>query len=120
MRTLVASFAVAAGLVAAPAGAQTLEQSMDAEMRAAQIRDLQVMADRQAVAQHNELMMLEAQMRTQAALSQVQAQNYRPILPSPPLTGAPPQIDTSRMAHIPDDRLEASNAAVQAAVRNRR
>jgi hypothetical protein len=89
-------------------------------MRDAQIRDLQSMADRQAVAQHNELIMLEAQMRTQAALSQVQAQSYRPILPSPPLTGAPPQIDTGRMAQIPDDRLEASNAAVQAVVRSRR
>ena len=119
MRALAISFALAA-LAAGPAGAQSLQSSMDAELRAAQLRDLQSMADRQAVAQHNELMMLDAQLRTQRALSDVQAQNYRPILPTSPRTGAPPQIDTSRLASIPDAKLEASNAAVRAAAENRR
>ena len=120
MRALAASLALALSSAAGPSGAQSLQQTMDAELRAAQLRDLQVMADRRAVAQHNELMTLEAQLRTLRALSDVQAQNYRPTLPSPPPSGAPPQIDTSRLASIPDAKLAASNAAVKAAAENRR
>jgi len=119
MRALAACLIVFS-LTAVPAGAQTLQQSMDAELRASALRDLQSMADQRAVAQHNELMNLEAQIRTQRALSDVQAQSYRPILATPPSSGAQPQIDTSRLASIPDSRLAASNAAVKAAAENRR
>ena len=118
MRVMVLSFAAALGLLAASAGAQTLQQSIGAELRAGSLLDQQVIMDRQAVQLHNDLMLLDAQLRTQRALSDVQAQNYRPILPTP-RTGAP-QIDTGRLASIPDARLEASNAAVKAAAENRR
>jgi hypothetical protein len=120
MRVLIPGLAAALVLAAASAGAQPLPGSLDAELRAGAARDLQVTLDRQAVQQHNDLMMLDAQLRTQRALSDVQAQNYRPILPPTPRTGAQPQIDTSRLASIPDARLEASNAAVKAAAENRR
>ena len=121
MRVLAAGLALAFSLAAvASAAAQTLQQTMDAELRASQLRDLQGLADRRAVEQHNQLMVLDSQLRMQRALSDVQAQNHRPILPPPPRNAPPPQIDTSRLASIPEARLEASNAAVKAAAENRR
>ena len=121
MRPAAAGLALALSLAAASAAmAQTVQPSIELELRAAQLRDLQSMADRRAVELHNQFMVLDAQQRTQRALSDVQAQNYRPILPAPPRNAAPPQIDTSRLASIPDAKLEASNAAVRAAVENRR
>jgi hypothetical protein len=76
----------------------------------------------QLIQQQNQLMTLDAQMRTQQALSQVQAQAVSPRLPEPDVTpGRPlPQIDTSQLASIPDAALADSNKKVLQAAGNRR
>jgi hypothetical protein len=74
--------------------------------------------DRQhAISQDNQLMSLEAQLRTEQTLRQLEAQRSRPILPQPVTPAAPASASTSKVspyASIPDDRLAASNARVRA------
>lgn len=120
MRARVLTLFTAVTLTAGAAQAQGLSPGLDVEMRAVELRALQDMADRRAVIQRNELMMLDAQLRTQQALADVRAQNQRPMLAPPPQTGVMPKIDTGQLASIPDSKLEASNAAVRAAAANRR
>lgn len=68
----------------------------------------------QLIQQQNQLNALDAQFRTQQALSEVQAQAVSPRLPVPDVTpGRPlPQIDTSKLASIPDAALADSNRKV--------
>jgi len=101
--------------VAAPAIAQSLQATMDAQLRASELQAQQDMAARQAVLQQNQLTVLEAQIRAEQAIADVQAQGRS--RPSPPLQGGA-RLDAGQFASIPDDRLAASNARVKAAADN--
>lgn len=74
--------------------------------------------DRQhAISQDNRMMALEAQLRTEQAIRQLEAQRSRPALPQPAAPDATPSATAqpkSPYASIPDDRLAASNARVRA------
>lgn len=115
-----ACLALVAALSAAPAAAQPLQQMMDLQTRAAELRALQDLATRQAVTQHNDLVVLDAQLRTLRVQSDIQVQAQRPRLRPPPTGAPPPKIDTGQLASIPDSKLEASNAAVRAVAGSRR
>ncbi|CAN7401178.1 hypothetical protein LJR225_002542 [Phenylobacterium sp. LjRoot225] len=114
---------VAASL--APVGAAalaqplSLQQSMDATHRGMQLQAQQDQLARQAVLQQNQLMVLEAQIRTQQAIADIQARSQTPRLPPPP-SGTSPKLDTSQLASIPDSKLAESNARVKAAANNDR
>lgn len=79
-----------------------------------ELRQQQEAFRQQLIQQQNQLMTLEAQMRTQQALSEVRAQAQTPVLPLPNVTPGhpPPQIDTSQLASIPDAALADSNRKV--------
>lgn len=121
MRVL-AVYSILAGLAAAagPAAAQSLQQQMDINQRAAELRAQQSFADQRVVILENRLNNLDAQVRTQQAIDDLQAQTQPRQLPAPPPGAPPPQIDTSQMATIPDSTLADSNARVRAAAENRR
>lgn len=116
MRAIVLAFALAAGAASA-AWAQNpyLDQQaaqLDAERAAARQRD---------IALHNDLMALDARLRTDQALRDTDPRlNAAPVYLLPPARGAPPRRDPGPYASIPDDRLAASNARVKAAAENRR
>ena len=115
MRTVLILLAVSA--LAHPAGAQdlqalALQQTQDLEMQRAMDRQRDVVL-------HNELMVLDARVRTDQAVRDLQDQRANPPLRSLPALGAAP-IDPQAYAAIPDDRLAASNARVRAAARNTR
>jgi hypothetical protein len=109
--------------VATPAAAQT---TTDDALRQAdlqfQARELQ----RRSVDLDNQLMSLEARVRTDQALATVRAQSARPYVSQPyvPSTGyavgATAPLDPSQVVSIPDARLAASNAAVRAVTQPRR
>ena len=83
-----------------------------AEARAARDRD---------IALTNQLAVLEANARTQQALSDIAASRIVPPVVNLPLDpGAPPKIDLSQFVEIPDATLAASNARARAAADNRR
>jgi hypothetical protein len=117
--------ALSLATAASPAAAQPLQnpsfqQHMDDQLRASELQAQQEMANRQAVIQQNRLTVLEAQVRTQQAIADVQAQAGSPRLTPPPQGGAAPNLDPGRFASIPDAALAASNARVKAAAENRR
>jgi hypothetical protein len=87
-----------------------------------QLRQQQEATRQELIQQQNQITSLDAQMRTQQALSQVQAQAQSPILPVPDVTpGRPlPQLDTSQLASIPDSALADSNQKVLDTVNGRR
>lgn len=83
---------------------------------------LELEASRQrAVAQSNQLMSLEAQLRTDQALRQVEAQRVAPVLPiARDAEGRPLGAAASpAFVEIPADRLADSNARVRAAAAGR-
>jgi hypothetical protein len=120
MRVLTVLAVFAGVLAAGSAGAQSFQQQLDLNARAAELRAQQNLADQRAVILENRLNNLESQQRTQQAIGDLQAQTQTPQLPPPPPGGPPPQIDTSKMATIPDSTLEQSNARVREAAGNRR
>ena len=83
---------------------------------------LQEMQRQQLVQQQNQIMSLEAQLRTQQNLADVRALAVSPRLPPPNVNGRapPPQIDTSQLASIPDSALADSNKKVLDAAGNHR
>lgn len=110
-----------AGLAAGGgASAQTFQQQLDINQRAAELRAQQNLADQRAVILENRLNNLEAQQRTQQSFDDLQAQSQTPQLPPPPRGAPPPQIDTGAIATIPDATLEQSNERVREAAGNRR
>jgi len=110
---LICFTAVSLAAMAAPALAQSLQATMDAQLRASELQAQQDMAARQAVIQQNQLTVLEAQIRAEQAIADVQAQTRS----RPSLEGGA-RLDAGQFASIPDDRLAASNARVKAAADN--
>lgn len=103
-----------AGLLAAPAAAQSLRDTAALNVQDSQLRAREAMANRQMVGAQNQLSSLDAQIRTEQSLANIRAYGHSPTIPQ--RQGAPPvYIDTSRLASIPDDKLAASNARVREA-----
>jgi hypothetical protein len=125
LRSFLAAFSLTAASLASaasPACAQPLQppslrDGLDAANRAVALQAQQDQLARQAVLQQNQLTVLEAQIRTQQAIGDIQAQSREPQIPPPP-SGAAPILDTSQLASIPDSRLAESNARVKAAAAN--
>jgi hypothetical protein len=98
---------------ATPAAAQVaLTLQRDNELWAEQ-----QMARQREVSMYNELNALDARVRTNEALADLDRQARRRELALPK---DPKAFDPGRMVSIPDDRLAASNARVRAAARNQR
>ena len=108
MRALILALAVLAPAVPAAAQDAFALQHMQNELWAQQ-----QMLQQRAVAQSNELIALEARLRTEQSLT---PRLLGLELPPPP----PAAFHTSKLPSIPDDRLAASNAAVREASENRR
>jgi hypothetical protein len=111
---------------AAPAAAQDLltQQRLNA-FELGNLQAQQDLARQREIAAHNDLMALEARLRTEQGLSDVRAQSYTPRLPPvnayQAYAGAPlPNIDTSKLVSIPDAALADSNRRVREAAANRR
>lgn len=106
-------------LLARPAAAQllprpTAPESFELWQRQEELRQQQIV-------QENRLMALEARLRAQQGVLDLQTQLQTPRLREPsPGARPPPNIDVSRLASIPDAALAASNARVLQAARNRR
>lgn len=117
MRPFVLAFAVlAASANPAPAQVDTLRSLRDAEIFSQQQTDRQ-----RSLELENRLSTLDAQIQTDRALRDIQAQQARHAPPrSLPLYDARPSSRSSAYVSIPDDRLAASNARVREASRNRR
>ncbi|RAK56565.1 hypothetical protein [Phenylobacterium deserti] len=119
---------LALGLAAGPAFAQQdllLQQRAQTEMRLQEMQQQMDMARQREIATSNELMALDARLRTERGIADVRAQALSPRLPSAPQNqiypGAPPaRLDTSGLASIPDDRLAESNRRVREASARRR
>jgi hypothetical protein len=113
MRALVILLALAA---AAPAAAQTTQFDLD------YLRAQQQAAQQREVAQHNELMALEARLRAEQAVVEQQLARVPVRVPEPPYASPlpPAKIDTSKLPSIPDATLADSNRRVQEAAGNRR
>jgi hypothetical protein len=114
MRAIVLALVLAAAGSAAQAQDPFLLQragELDAALAAARQRD---------VALHNDVMALDARLRTEQAFRATDpGLGAAPVLLLPPVKGAPPRRDPGPYASIPDDRLAASNARVKAAAGNR-
>jgi hypothetical protein len=124
MRASVLLLLLALG-VAAPAAAQPLSPDVRLSQMEARWK-AQAEIDRQrGVAQHNELMSLDARIRTEQTLSGLQLRPNLPRGPDPTYTqGAAIPIPSggggaSGIVSIPDAALAQSNARVQAAADNR-
>lgn len=76
----------------------------------------------QLIQQQNQIQALDAQIRAQQAIQEVQRLRSVPPLPVPDTTPghALPQIDTSQLAQIPDATLADSNKKVRDAANNHR
>jgi hypothetical protein len=112
-----ASLAAGAPALAQPPPSLALQQSMSDGHRALELQGQQDLAARQSVLQQNQLTVLDAQIRTQQAIEDVQAQMRTPQV-APPAGGVGPGLDAGRLVSIPDSRLAASNARVKAAAAN--
>jgi hypothetical protein len=82
------------------------------------LRAQQEAAQRAAVARQNELMALEANLRAQQAINDLEFRRAVPVqapqLPYPQsVGGGPTSIDLSKLPSIPDAALAASNKRVQ-------
>lgn len=109
--TPVVTAVVTAIVLASPAFAQIppgtwRPQDLETQQQQEQLRQ-------QMIQQQNQLMALEAQMRAQQAMQDVQAQKQSPRLTPPDVSRRPlPSIDTSQIASIPDAVLADSNKKV--------
>jgi hypothetical protein len=118
MRAFLAVLALTA--CAVPAAAQDIGST---QSQLDDLRMQQQLAQQRAVAQHNELFALEARLKTEQAILDLQLQRALPprvpVLPYP--VGVPAaNVDTSKFPSIPDAALAASNRRVQEASQNRR
>ena len=110
MRPLMLLIAVA---FAAPAAAQVYPGAMvnGVDPEAARRRDIEIT---------NQLSVMDAQIRSEQTMRDLQATSQRPVLPNPDPDVPPVVIDTSKLTSIPDKDLADSNARVRAAAANRR
>jgi hypothetical protein len=108
--------------LASPAAAQDLSAADRAfDMgRQAELAMQQQMLRQREIALSNELATLEARVRTEQALRDLEVLRVPPALPPVSPKAPPAALDSSRLASIPDDRLAASNARVLQAARDRR
>lgn len=107
------------------APAPALAQDMGAILRDNEMRQQLEMSRQQGVALHNEMMALDARVRTEQAIrdTQVQGRTIRIPVPAerqPPPAATAPAFDAAGLASIPDSALAASNARVREAAANRR
>lgn len=74
----------------------------------------QELARQQAIAQQNQLMSTEAQLKAQQAVQSTRGLRLPDHIPPPPATGAgaAPNLDVSQLASIPDSVLADSNKKV--------
>jgi hypothetical protein len=88
----------------------------------AQQRAQDDLARLQDIARQNQLMSLEAQMRTEENLASAPGPQLPATIPVPDVSGSGPypQIDTGQLASIPDSVLADSNRKVLDAANNRR
>lgn len=111
---------VLAAAAAAPAAAQAVEPYTQFQLD--DLRARQEAAERAAVREANELTALEARLRTEQALTELQAQRLSPRLPELryelPTLSAP--FGAASYLSVPDAVLADSNRRVQAAAANRR
>jgi hypothetical protein len=109
MRISVLALLIAAAAVPASA------QDRAGVQRDAELWMQQELARQHAISLDNRLMSLEARMRTDQTLRQIEAQRVRPAIPQPAMPAAPAAAPpATSYASIPDDRLAASNARVLA------
>jgi hypothetical protein len=99
-------------------GGVSIQQTLDLQSRLGVLHAQQDAMARQAVVLQNQLTSLDIQLRGLQAIEGLREQGVTPTLPPP--AGPDARIDPSQLASIPDDRLAASNARVQAVVRNQR
>lgn len=122
MRALLAILALGA---AVPAAAQPLAQDLgqagvQLQLRLDELRAQQQLLQQREVAQHNELMALEARLRTEQNLARIQAERTPTRLPQLPYPAPPGTIDTSKLPSIPDKALAESDRRVRDILRERR
>jgi hypothetical protein len=110
--------------LAAPAASQDLGQLNALNiLQMNELRAQQQLLQQQQVAQHNELIALDARIRTEQHVARIQSERQPvrlPDLPYPvPAGSALGAIDTSKLPSIPDAALAASNRRVQEISKNR-
>jgi len=116
MRALILVLALG---VAAPAAAQDFSQSIQNQMRLDELRAQQQLLQQQSVAQHNELMALDARLRTEQHAARIQAERTPDRLPQLPYPAPAGNIDTSKLPSIPDAALAESDRRVREISKNR-
>lgn len=122
MRALLVILALGA---AAPAAAQPLAQDLgqagvQLQLRLDELRAQQQLLQQREVAQHNELMALEARMRTEQHVARIQAERTPTRLPELPYPAPAGAIDTSKLPSIPDKALAESDRRVREISKERR
>ncbi|MDB5434902.1 MAG: hypothetical protein JWR47_1159 [Phenylobacterium sp.] len=117
MRALILLLALGAAAPAAVPAAAQAYRGLALSQDASRIADQQAARSRD-IAITNDLSTLQARVQTDQGLSDLAALRAPPaVLPA---GAAPPMIDTSKLASIPDAELAASNARIRAAADNRR
>lgn len=118
MRALLLMLAFGA---AAPAAAQDFGQAAAInQLRLDELRAQQQLLQQQQVAQHNELVAMEARLRTEQHAARIQAERAPVRLPQLPYPAAAGNIDTSNLPSIPDKALADSDRRVREISQNRR
>jgi len=122
MRPFLLTAVLAAAFAAAGPGlAQTSADLLARDqLRLDELRAQQQLQQQRSVAQHNELMALDARLRTEQQAARIEAERRPVRLPEPPYPGPPAMLDASRLPSIPDAALAASNRRVQEISQNRR
>lgn len=123
MRALLVILALAAAVPAAAQGipGQDLGQAgVQMQLRLDELRAQQQLLQQREVAQHNELMALEARMRTEQHIARIQAERTPTRLPELPYPGPAGTIDTSKLPSIPDKALAESDRRVREISQERR
>lgn len=89
------------------------------QLRLDELRAQQQLLQQQQVAQHNELIALDARLRTEQHAARIQAERAPILLPQLPYPAPPGTIDTSKLPSIPDKALAESDRRVREISKNR-
>lgn len=126
MRQMRPFLIAAAVVIATPAVAQ---DALRAQMQFHELQAQQQIQQQQSVAQHNELMALDARIRTEQAAGRIAAERqptrlpeltYPAVAPSAPGSEARAAADSATFTGIPDAVLADSNRRVREITQNRR